>query len=70
MASSLTGAPNTGGMGSDFRPICGYIWETVIDRSIFTIADEYKVVGLRTLSNSAAFNDLDSWNDPESKFQQ
>jgi len=42
---------------SDFRPICGYISETVIDRGIFTAEDEYKVV--RALSNSAAFDDLE-----------
>jgi len=42
--------------GSDFRPICGYISETVRDRGIFTIQDEYKVV--RALSNSATFDDL------------
>ena len=41
---------------SDFRPICGYISETVTDRGIFTIEDEYKVVC--ALSNSAAFDDL------------
>jgi len=27
--------------GSDFRPICGYISETVIDRGIVTMEDEY-----------------------------
>jgi len=42
--------------GSDFRPICGYILETVTDGGIFTIEDEYKVVC--ALSNSAAFDDL------------
>ena len=42
---------------SDFRPICGYIAETVIDRGIFTIEDEYKLV--RALSNSVACNDLE-----------
>jgi len=41
-------------MGSNFRPICGYISETVIDRGIVTMEDEYKVV-----SNSAAFDDLE-----------
>jgi len=30
--------------GSNFRPICGYISETVIDRGIVTMEDEYKVV--------------------------
>jgi len=38
--------------GSDFRPICGYISETVIDRGIVTMEDKYKVVC--ALSNSAA----------------
>ena len=38
------------------RAICGYISETVTDRGIFTIEDEYKVVC--ALSNSAAFDDL------------
>ena len=38
--------PNEGAKyngGSDFRPICGYISETVTDRGIFTIEDEYKL---------------------------
>ena len=43
--------------GSDFRPICGYISETVIDRGIFTTVDKYIVV--RALSNGAAFDDLE-----------
>ena len=30
--------------GSDFRPLCGYISETVIDRGIVTMEDEYKVI--------------------------
>jgi len=54
-ASPPTGAPNT--RGSNFRPICGYISETVIDRGIVTMEDEYIVV--RALSNSAAFDDLE-----------
>ena len=29
--------------GSNFRPICGYISETVRDRDIVTMEDEYKV---------------------------
>jgi len=41
---------------SDFRPICGYISETVIDRRIVTMEDEYKVVC--AVSNSSAFDDL------------
>ena len=49
---------------SNFRPICGYISETVIDRGIVTMEDEYKVVC--ALSNSAAFDDL---SDPEPQFQ-
>jgi len=58
------GAPNTrdtreiqGGMDSDFRPIRGYISDTVIDRGIFTMEDECKVVC--ALSNSAVFGDLE-----------
>jgi len=42
--------------GSDFQPICGYISETVTDRGIFTIEDEYKVVC--AVSISATFDDL------------
>jgi len=30
--------------GNDFRPICGYISETVRDRGIVTVEDEYKAV--------------------------
>jgi len=43
--------------GSDFRPICGYISETVRDRGIVTMEDEYKVVC--AISNSAVFDDLE-----------
>ena len=43
--------------GSDFRPICRYISETVRDRGMVTMEDEYKVVC--ALSNSAAFDDLE-----------
>jgi len=39
---------------SDFRPICGYISETVIDRGIVTMEDEYKVVC--ALSNGATYD--------------
>ena len=46
---------------SDFRPICGYISETVI----VTMEDEYKVIC--ALLNSAAFDDLLS--DLEPQFQ-
>jgi len=42
---------------SDFRQICGYIWETVIDRGRVTMEDQYKVVG--ALSNGATFDDLE-----------
>ena len=42
---------------SNFRPICGYISKTVIDRGIVTMEDEYKIVCV--LSNSAAFDDLE-----------
>jgi len=47
--------PNT--RGSDFRTICGYISETVIDRGIVTMEDEYKVVC--AVSNGATFDDLE-----------
>ena len=43
--------------GSDFRPICGYISETVGDRGIVTMEDEYKVVC--ALLNGAVFDDLE-----------
>ena len=43
--------------GSDFRPICSYISETVRDRGIVTMEDEYKVVC--ALSNGATFDDLE-----------
>ena len=57
-ASPPTGAPNTrGGVGRNFRPICGYISETVIDIGIVTMEDEYEVVC--ALSISAAFGDLE-----------
>jgi len=49
------GVPNT--RGSNLRPICGYILETLLDRGRVTMKDEYKVVC--ALSNSAAFNDLE-----------
>jgi len=42
---------------SNFRPICGYISETVINRGIVTMEDKYKVVC--ALSNSANFDDLE-----------
>jgi len=43
--------------GSDFRPVCGYILETVKDRGIVTMEDEYKVVC--ALVNGAVFDDLE-----------
>jgi len=57
--------PNEGAeykRGSDFRPICGYISETVVDRGIVTVEDEYKVVCVCVqcaLSNSATFDDFE-----------
>jgi len=55
----VTGAPNARGVAktSNFRPICGYISERVLDRGIVTIEDEYEVVC--ALSNSATFDDFD-----------
>ena len=49
---------------SNFRPLCGYISETVIDRGM---EDEYKVVC--ALSNSAVFNDLEWPRTPVSRSQ-
>jgi len=49
------GAPIQG--GSDFRLICGYMSETVRDRGIVTMEDDYKVVC--ALSNGAVFDDLE-----------
>jgi len=43
--------------GSDFRPICGYISETVRDRGIVTMEDEYEVVC--ALSNGATSDELE-----------
>ena len=43
--------------GSNFRPMCDYISETVRDRGIVTTEDEYKVVC--ALSNCAVFDDLE-----------
>jgi len=53
--------------GSNFRWICGYISETVIDRGIVTVEDEYKVVC--ALSNSGAFDDPEWPRTPVSRFQ-
>jgi len=53
------GAKYKGGVAkaSNFRPICGYISERVLDRGIVTMEDEYEVVC--ALSNSAVFDDLE-----------
>ena len=53
------GAKYKGGAAktSNFRPICGYISERVLDRGIVTMEDEYKV--LCALSNGATFDDLE-----------
>jgi len=51
--------------GSDFRPICGYILETVRDRGIVTIEVEYKVIC--ALSNGAVFDDLECPRTPNFK---
>ena len=64
-ASPPTGAPNT--RVSNFRPVCGYISETVIDRGIVTMEDEYKVVC--ALSNSAAFDVVEWPRTPVSRSQ-
>jgi len=58
IAAYASGAPNTRGIAktSNFRPICGYISERVLDRGI-GMEDEYKVVC--ALSNSATFDDLE-----------
>jgi len=53
--------------GSDFQPICGYISETVIDRGILSMEDEYKFVF--AISNSAAFDDLEWPRTPVSRSQ-
>ena len=42
---------------SNFRPICGYISERVLDRGIVTMEHEYKV--LCALSISATYDDLE-----------
>jgi len=52
---------------SDCWPICGYISETVIDWSILTMEDEYKVVC--SLSNGASFDDLEWPRTPVSRSQ-
>jgi len=52
---------------SNFRPICGYISERVLDRGIVTMEDEYKV--LCALSISATFDDLEWPRTPVSRSQ-
>ena len=55
--TNLTASPQMGSQiqgGSNFRPICGYTSGTVIDRSIVTMEDEYKVVC--ALLNSATYD--------------
>jgi len=64
-ASPLKGRQIQG--GSNFRPICSYISERVLYRGIVTMEDEYKVVC--ALSNSAAFDDLESPRTPVSRSQ-
>jgi len=51
--------------GSDFRSICIYISDTVRDRGIVTMEDEYKVVC--ALSNRAIFDDLEWPRTPVSR---
>ena len=50
--------------GSNFWPKCGYISETVIDKDIVTMEDEYKVVC--ALSNGATFDELEWHRTPVS----
>ena len=68
---NLTALPLTGDKrtrrSSDFRPICGYMREKVIDRGIFIMEDEYKFV--YALSNSAAFDDFEWPRTPVSRSQ-
>ena len=47
----------TCGLNSNFRPICGYISERVLDRGIVSMEDEYEVIC--ALSNIATFDDLE-----------
>jgi len=53
--------------GSNFRPICSYISETVRDRDIVTMEYKYKVV--YALTNSATFDDLERPRTPVSRSQ-
>jgi len=53
--------------GSNFRPICGYISQWVLDRDIVTMEDEYEVVC--AVSNSATFDDLEWPRTPVSRSQ-
>jgi len=68
-ASPPTGAPNTRGVAktSNFRPICSYISERVLDRGIVTMEDEYKV--LCALSINATCDDLEWPRTPVSRSQ-
>ena len=50
---------------SNFRPICGYISERVLDRGIVTMGDKYKVVC--ALSITATFDDLEWPRTPVSR---
>jgi len=52
---------------SNFRPICGFISETVRDRGIVTMEDDYKVVC--ALSNGAVFDDIECTRTPVSRSQ-
>ena len=65
--SVCLGAPNTRGVAktSNFRPICGYISERVLDRGIVTMEDEYikSYVLYRIVPLSMTFSD------PEPQFQ-
>ena len=44
---------------SNFRPICGYISETVIEGGILTMEDKTNIKLYVFFSNSAAFDDLE-----------
>ena len=66
-ASPPMGAPIFVPIFAIFESICGYISETVIDRGIVTMEDEYKVVC--ALTNSAAFDDFEWPRTPVSRSQ-
>jgi len=44
---------------SNFRPICGYISERVLDGDIVSMEDEYKVICALSNASSATFDDLE-----------